>query len=76
VNAAQGTFQVQINGFAGVLVPQTVTVYTAPGTKWRNGLNAIGDVTSGANVRVVGLLIKDPTSGNICLLAHYVDTLN
>jgi hypothetical protein len=25
---------------------------------------------------VVGLLIKDPTSGNICLLAHYVDTLN
>ena len=57
-------------------MPQTVTVYTAPGTKWRNGLNAIGDVTSGANVRVVGLLIKDPTSGNICLLAHYVDTLN
>jgi len=76
VNAAQGTFQVQINGFAGVLVPQTVTVYTAPGTKWRNGLNGIGNVTSGANVRVVGLLIKDPTSGNICLLAHYVDTLN
>ena len=76
VNAAEGTFKVQINGFAGVLIPQTVTVYTAPGTKWRNGLSSIGGLTSGANVRVVGLLIKDPISGNTCLLAHYVDTLD
>jgi hypothetical protein len=76
VNAAEGTFQVKVNGFAGVLVPQTVTVYTAPGTKWRNGLNSIGNLTNGANVRVVGLLIKDPVSGNTCLLAHYVDTLD
>ena len=76
VNTAEGTFQVQINGFAGVLIPQTVTVYTAPGTKWRNGLTSIGGLTSGANVRIVGLLIKDPVSGNTCLLAHYVDTLD
>ncbi|MGA2848572.1 MAG: DUF4382 domain-containing protein [Terracidiphilus sp.] len=76
VNAGQGTFQIQINGFAGVLIPQTVTVYTAPGTKWRNGLSGITSVTSGANVRIVGLLIKDPVSGNTCLLAHYVDTLD
>jgi hypothetical protein len=76
VNAGEGTFQIQINGFAGVLIPQTVTVYTAPGTKWRNGLSSITSVTGGANVRVVGLLIKDPTSGNTCLLAHYVDTLD
>jgi hypothetical protein len=76
VNTGEGTFQIKINGFAGVLVPQTVTVYTAPGTKWRNGLGGISDVTGGANVRVVGLLIKDPTSGNTCLLAHYVDTLD
>jgi len=76
VNAGQGTFQIQINGFAGVLIPQTVTVYTAPGTKWRNGLSGITSVTGGANVRIVGLLIKDPVSGNTCLLAHYVDTLD
>jgi hypothetical protein len=75
-SAGGGTFQIQINGFAGVLIPQTVTVYTAPGTKWRNGLSSITSVTSGANVRVVGLLIKYPTSGNTCLLAHYVDTLD
>jgi hypothetical protein len=33
-------------------------------------------MTDGANVRVVGLLIKDPTSGNTVLLAHYVDALD
>ena len=76
VDTGEGTFQIKINGFAGLLIPQTVTVYTAPGTKWRNGLSSITSVTSGANVRVVGLLIKDPTSGNTCLLAHYVDTLD
>jgi hypothetical protein len=27
-------------------------------------------------VRVVGLLLKDPTSGNTVLLAHYVDALD
>jgi hypothetical protein len=76
VNDAEGTFQIQVNGFAGLLVPQTVTVYTAPGTQWRDGLTGIGSLTGGANVRVVGLLIKDPTSGNTCLLAHYIDALD
>lgn len=76
VNDAEGTFQIQINGFAGLLVPQTVTVYTLPGTQWRDGLSGIGGVTGGTNVRVVGLLIKDPTSGNTVLLAHYVDALD
>ncbi|MGA2649231.1 MAG: DUF4382 domain-containing protein [Terracidiphilus sp.] len=76
VNTGEGTFQIQINGFAGVLAPQVVTVYTAPGTQWRNGLTGITGVTGGANVRVVGLLIKDPVSGNTCLLAHYIDTLD
>jgi len=28
------------------------------------------------NVRVVGLLLKDPISGNTVLLAHYVDALD
>ncbi|MGA2219428.1 MAG: DUF5666 domain-containing protein, partial [Terracidiphilus sp.] len=76
VNTANGTFQITVNSFAGVLIPQTVTVYTAPGTQWRNGLSGLGSLTNGENVRVVGLLIKDPTSGNTCLLAHYVDELD
>ena len=75
VSAATGTFQMQINGFAGLLVPQTVTVYTASPTKYRDGFGGLSDVTNGANVRVVGLLLKDPTSGKTVLLAHYVDEL-
>jgi hypothetical protein len=76
VNTANGTSQMKINGFAGLLVPQTVTVYTASPTEFRGGLTGLGGVTGGENVRVVGLLLKDPTSGNTVLLAHYVDELN
>ncbi|MDR3775131.1 MAG: hypothetical protein P4L26_17385, partial [Terracidiphilus sp.] len=75
VNTSNGTFQVQINGFAGQLVPQTVTVYTAGGTGFRDGLNGVGDLTGGENVRVVGLLIKSPIDGSTVLAARYVDEL-
>jgi hypothetical protein len=64
----------EINGFAGVLVPQTVTVYTGAKTDFRDGFNGVSDVTG--DVRVVGLLLKDPVSGNTVLLAHYVDELD
>jgi hypothetical protein len=73
---ANGTFQMQIDGFAGVLIPQKVTVYTAAPTVFRGGLTGMSDVEGSANVRVVGLLLKDPSSGNTILLAHYVDALN
>ncbi len=76
VNAANGTFQVQINGFAGLLAPQTVTVYTAGRTGFRDGLSGVGDLTGGENVRVVGLLIKSPIDGSTVLAARYVDELN
>jgi hypothetical protein len=75
-NPLTGTFQMQITGFAGLLVPQTVTVYTAGKTSFRDGLTGISDLTSGQNVRVVGLLIKNPLDGSTVLLAHYVDELN
>lgn len=74
---ANGTFQMNINGFAGLLVPgQPVTVYTGMGTKFRDGLNSTSDVSSATNIRVVGLLIKDPTSGNSVILARYVDDMD
>jgi hypothetical protein len=63
-----------INGFAGLLVPQTVTVYTSSITTFRNGFSALGSVTG--NVRVVGLLVKDPNTGGTDLIARYVDVLN
>jgi Domain of unknown function (DUF4382)/Domain of unknown function (DUF5666) len=76
VNTANNTFQMQINGFAGVLVPQTVTVYLGAGTSFRDGMTGMSTVQAGANVRVVGLLLKDPTSGLPVLLGRYVDALN
>lgn len=75
INTTNGTFQMQINGFAGLLVPQTVTVYVVGGTGWRDGFNSMSDVSAGDNVRVVGLLLKNPVSGNTVLLAHYVDDM-
>ncbi|MGO9340518.1 MAG: DUF4382 domain-containing protein [Terracidiphilus sp.] len=75
-NLGTGTFQMQITGFAGLLVPQTVTVYTADKTGFRDGLTGIGDLANGQNVRAVGLLIKSPLDGSTVLLAHYVDDLN
>jgi hypothetical protein len=70
-----GTFQMAITGFAGVLIPQTVTVYPVGPTAmmWRFGYGSMGDMKVGDNVRVVGLLLEDPANGNTVLLAHYVD---
>ena len=76
INSAAGTFQMQVNGFAGLLIPQTVTVYVVNNTTFRSGLTAMSSVTASANVRVVGLLLKDPVSGQTILIARYVDSLN
>ncbi|HUV68152.1 MAG TPA: DUF4382 domain-containing protein [Terracidiphilus sp.] len=75
-SSANGTFQMQINGFAGVLIPQTVTVYLGPKSDFRYGLGAFGDLANGSNIRVVGLLLKNPTSGKLVLLGRHVDGLN
>ena len=75
VNTTNGTFQMQINGFAGVLVPQTVTVYIAGGTEFRDGWTGMGDMTDSAKVRVVGLLLKDPTTGGTIMVGRYVDDM-
>jgi hypothetical protein len=74
INTTNNTFQMTINGFAGLLVPQTVTVYTSSITTFRNGFTALSSVTG--NVRVVGLLVKDPNTGGTDLIARYVDVLN
>ncbi len=75
-DSGKGSFQIQVNGFAGQLIPQTVTVYLGDRCDFRYGLGAFGDLTNGAKIRVVGLLLKDPTTGNPVLLARHVDGLN
>jgi hypothetical protein len=77
VNSGADTFQMNINGFAGLLVPgQPVTVYVSSDTTFRDGFGNLADVSAATNVRVVGLLIKDPTSGDSVILARYVDNLS
>ncbi len=76
VNTSTGSFQIQVNDFAGLLIPETVTVYTDPNTSFRTTLTSIASVQGGTNVRVVGLFLKNPATGNAILLARYVDVLN
>jgi hypothetical protein len=76
VSAANNTFQMQVKGFAGVLIPQTVTVFITDNTEFRDGFASLSDVSTATNVRVVGLLLKDPTSGDTVLVGHYVDDLD
>jgi Domain of unknown function (DUF5666) len=71
-----GTFQMQVNGFAGVLIPETVTVYIAGNCKFRDGFSSMSSIADNAKVRVVGLLLKDPLSGNAVIVGHYVDDMN
>lgn len=71
-----GSFQMNVDGFAGLLVPGTVTVYVGGPTQYRDGLTGMSDLTSSAHIRVVGVLLKDQSSGQLVLLAHYVDALN
>ena len=63
-----------VTGFAGLLVPGPVTVYT-DGATYRLGFTNVSSISSNASIRVVGLLIKDPVSGNPVILAHYIDQM-
>jgi hypothetical protein len=76
INTSAGTFQMQVTGFAGLLVPETVTVYVSSVTSFRDGLTATSSLGANENVRVVGLLVKNPSNGQVVLLAHYVDELD
>ncbi len=75
-NSSNDTFQMQVNGFAGVLIPETVTVYITGECKFRDGFNSLADIADNDKVRVVGLLLKDPTTGNAVIVGHYVDDLD
>lgn len=76
LNTTTGTFKMQVTGFAGVLIPTPITVYIGDATDFRDGLNSESDVPASTRVRVVGLLLKNPTNGNIVLLARHVDGPN
>jgi hypothetical protein len=72
------TFQFNSNGVAGVLFNGPVTVYCTPFTKFRGGLTGLSSLTGTAaiNLRVVGLVLKDPISGQPVFVAHSVEQLS
>jgi hypothetical protein len=76
VHPLKDTFQMKVDGFAGQLVPQTVDVYLTGWTQFRYGYTGIAGIRGGDLVRVVGLLIKNPVTGNTILLGRYVDALD
>lgn len=75
LDSSTDSFQMQVNGFAGVLIPETITVYLTGETEFRDGFKSMADITENSTVRVVGLLLRDTTSGKVILLAHYADNM-
>jgi len=76
-NVGASTFQFNSNGLAGVLFNGPVTVYCTPFTEFRGGLTGLGDLTGSAAIplRVVGLVLKDPISGQPVFVARRVEKL-
>jgi hypothetical protein len=77
-NVGASTFQFNSLGLAGVLFNGPVTVYCTPFTEFRGGLTGLGDLTGSAAIplRVVGLVLKDPISGQPVFVARRVEKLN
>ena len=76
-NTGNGTFQFNSDGLAGVLFNGPITVYTTPLTNYLGGLNGLSDLSGGSSIsiRVVGLVLKDPSSGNPVFVARSVEEL-
>ncbi|MFZ0338051.1 MAG: hypothetical protein WAL45_08470 [Terracidiphilus sp.] len=73
-NAAQGTFQMNVTGFAGQVISSPITVYLGAGCDFRYGYGAFTDLTDSASIRVVGILLK--FNGQTVLVARHIDGLN
>ena len=76
-NVGASTFQFNSNGLAGILFNGPVTVYVTPFTRFRGGLTSLQDLTSNPTntLRVVGLVLKDPISGQPVFVARSVTEL-
>jgi len=71
-----GSFTMKVTGFAGQVIPSNVTVYLGPQCDFRYGFGSFGDVTDSTTVRVVGILLKNQSNGNLVLLARHIDGFN
>jgi len=76
-NTGTSTFQFNSNGLAGVLFNGPVTVYVTPFTRFGGGLTSLQDLTSNPTnpLRVIGVVLKDPISGQPVFVARSVTEL-
>jgi len=77
-NTGTSTFLFNSNGLAGVLFDGPVTVYVTPFTRFGGGLTSLQDLTSNPTnpLRVIGVVLKDPISGQPVFVARSVTELN
>lgn len=75
-NSGQGTFTMTVNGFMGQLITSNVVVYLGPQCDFRYGLGNFSDLSTATSVRVVGILLKNSTNGQLVLLARHIDGVN
>jgi hypothetical protein len=75
-NGNNGTFQLNDNWTAGVLLPQPLTVYTTDDTNFINltGLSALQG-TSPISIRVVGFILINQATGQPVMVARSVEQL-
>jgi hypothetical protein len=73
-NVGAHTFQFNSKGLAGVLFNGPITVFVTPFTRFGGGLMQLSDLTSNPTnpLRVVGLVLKDPISGQPVFVARSV----
>jgi hypothetical protein len=76
-NVGTSTFLLNSNGLAGVLFNGPVTVYVTPFTRFGGGLTSLQDLTNNPTntLRVVGVVLKDPISGQPVFVARSVTEL-
>jgi hypothetical protein len=77
VDLGASTFQFNSNGLAGVLFNGPVTVFVTPFTRFSGGLTKLSDLSSNPTnpLRVVGLILKDPISGQPVFVARGIEEL-
>ncbi len=77
-NTGANTFQFNSDGVAGVLFNGPVTVYCTPFTKFKGGLTGLSSLTGTTplNLRVIGLVVKDPISGQAVFVARSVEQMS
>jgi len=77
MNTGNGTFSFNSDGLAGVLFNGPVTVYTTPVTQYLGGLSGLSDLSgnSAMSIRVVGLILKNPSTQRPVFVARSVEEL-